>query len=235
MMARVKNTEVDAYIFIKENLKQLGWDTRNPSRNPSGEVYTQNECLNHDEIKKQLGTKKPENVIKLSETLFWIIEAKRDHKNLDQALFEAEDYAKLINESSIIKAVIISGVAGNQTDSFLIKSRYLKNGIFVPITINDKDISSLIPKEIAKSIIDSNNPSIKDLPVNESLFLSKAEKINQFLHIGAINKNDRARVMAALLLSLIDEVPPNIDSPPSILIEEINSRANRVLRQHGKS
>ena len=41
--------------------------------------------------------------------------------------------------------------------------------------------------------------------------------------------------MAALLLSLIDEVPPNIDSPPSILIEEINSRANRVLRQNGKS
>lgn len=235
MMVRVKNTEVDAYIYIKENLKQLGWDTRNPSRNPSGEVYTQNECLNHAEIKNQLGTKKPENVVKLSDSFLWIIEAKRDHKQLNQALSEAEDYANLINKSTILKTVIISGVAGNQADSFLIKSRYLLNGIFVPITINGKEISSLIPKEIAKSIITSNNPSIKDLPVNESLFLSKAEKINQILHLGAINKNYRARVMAALLLSLIDDVPPNIDAPPSILIDEINSRANRVLKQHGKS
>ena len=54
-MAKSKDTEVDSYIFIKENLKSLGWDTRNPARNPHGEVYTQNECFNHPEIKKRLG------------------------------------------------------------------------------------------------------------------------------------------------------------------------------------
>ena len=40
---KVNATEVDAYIFIKENLKELGWDVRNPSRHQSGQVYTQNE------------------------------------------------------------------------------------------------------------------------------------------------------------------------------------------------
>ena len=30
-MSAPRDTEVDAYIFIKENLKQLGWDTRSPS------------------------------------------------------------------------------------------------------------------------------------------------------------------------------------------------------------
>lgn len=233
-MSKPKNTEVDAYIFIKENLKNIGWDVRNPSRNPSGEVYTQNECLSHPEIKKFLVNLKPENVVKLSEKYYWVIEAKREHQQLDQALSEAEAYAKKINKSKLIKAVIISGVAGNQTDSYLIKSLFLKNRKFVSITINDKEISSLISKEIAKSILETNNPAIKDIPINEALFLSKAEKINQILHIGAINKNYRARVMAALLLALIDEIPPNIDAPPSILIEEINSRAKRVLKQHGK-
>jgi type I restriction-modification system DNA methylase subunit len=40
--------------------------------------------------------------------------------------------------------------------------------------------------------------------------------------------------MAALLLSLIDEVPPNIDAPPSVLIDEINSRAKRILKKESK-
>lgn len=233
-MAKSKDTEVDAYIFIKENLKTLGWDTRNPARNPNGEVYTQNECFHHAELKKRLGNLKPENVIKLSEKNFWVIEAKRTHKQLDQALSEAKDYADIINKSNSIKSVIVSGVAGNQTDGYLIKSRFLKNGKFVPITINGREISSLVSKEIAKHLLVSKNPKIEDVPINEELFLSKAEKINQILHLGAINKNYRARVMAALLLSLIDEVPPNIDAAPSVLIDEINSRAKRVLKKQGK-
>ena len=43
MAHKPRDTEVDAYIFIKETLKALGWDVRNPERVPSGQVYTQNE------------------------------------------------------------------------------------------------------------------------------------------------------------------------------------------------
>lgn len=59
------STEVDAYIFIKENLRTLNWDTRNPQRVSSGQVYTQNECLSHIEIKRLLGLERPENVSRL--------------------------------------------------------------------------------------------------------------------------------------------------------------------------
>ena len=83
---KVNATEVDAYIFIKENLKELGWDVRNPSRHQSGQVYTQNECLSHPEIKATLVLQKPENVVKITDTVFWVIEAKREHRQLEQAL-----------------------------------------------------------------------------------------------------------------------------------------------------
>lgn len=36
-------TEVDAYVFIKNNLRAIGWDTRNPLRVALGQVFTQNE------------------------------------------------------------------------------------------------------------------------------------------------------------------------------------------------
>ena len=94
MVAR--NSEIDAYIFIKENLESLGWNIKNPSRSDDGQVYTQGECLTHPELKKGLGQTKPENIIKLSETKFWVIESKKEHKQLNQALKEAREYAENI-------------------------------------------------------------------------------------------------------------------------------------------
>lgn len=231
---RPRNSEVDAYLFIRDNLKTLGWDVKNPDRSSTGQVYTQNECLSHPEIQKYLVQEKPENVIKISEKTFWVIEAKRDHKQLGQALEEAEYYAKKINKSSNIQVKIISGVAGNNNDGYFVKSRFFDGNKFLPIVINNKEISSLVSQEIARTLVETNSAEIADIPINENLFLTKAEKINEILHLGAINKNYRARVMAALLLALIDDTPPNVDASPSVLIRDINSRAEAVLKQQGK-
>ena len=86
-------TEVDAYVFIKRKLGELGWDTRNPERNPSGQVYTQNECLSNRHIKKQLKLDRPENIVKVTEKQLWVIESKRSHGQIDQAVAEAQQYA----------------------------------------------------------------------------------------------------------------------------------------------
>jgi len=231
---RARITEVDAYLFIKENLKAMGWDVRNPDRFPNGQVYTQNECLGHPEIHKYLKQEKPENVIKLSESTFWVIEAKREHRQLDQALSEAIEYAEKINHSRFIKVKIISGVAGNEADSYFIKSRFFNGREYLPIKINGKEISGLIPPDITKRLLETNSPEIEDFQIDENLFILKAEKINSILHLGAINKNYRAKVMAALLLSIIDETPPNIDASPTVLIQDINTRAKNVLQSQGK-
>lgn len=232
--SRPQNTEVDAYIFIKENLKELGWDVRNPLRVATGQVYTQNECLAEPEIKKSLNLDRPENIVKVTESIHWVIEAKRDHRQLEQAINEAEEYAVRINKSRSIKVKFITGVAGNAVDSYLITSKYLDGDKFVPITLNSKAITSLLSPEFTKQVL-KEGADIADVPIDEALFLSKAEKINKILHLGAINKNYRARVMAALLLSLIDDTPPNIDASPSVLIGDINNRARRILTQEGKS
>ncbi len=100
--------------------------------------------------------------------------------------------------------------------------------------MNGKEISGLLQKSVAQRILRENKPNLEDVLIDKALFLSKAEKINAILHMGAINKNYRASVMASLLLSLIDDTPPNRNSAPSVLIHEINSRAKRILKQDGK-
>src|SRR5205823_11826640 len=47
------------------------------------------------------------------------------------------------------------------------------------------------------------------------------------------NKDQRARTMAALLLSVIEE-PPNLDTGLQVLIGEINARSRNELTKNGK-
>lgn len=233
-LPKPKNSEVDAYLYIKETLKTVGWDVRNPARHPTGQVYTQSECLSHPEIRQFLGLQKPENVVKVTDTVFWVIEAKREHRQLDQATEEAEGYAREINQSKNLKVRFISGVAGNESDGYLVRTRFLVNGKFHPIKINGREISAPLSPQIARLVLETGC-DIQDLPIDEKLFLSTAEKINEYLHLGAINKSQRATVMAALLLALIDETPPNIDAKPKVLIGDINARAKAMLENQGKS
>ena len=95
-----RNSEVDAYTYIKEELEKLGWIVKNPARVIDGEVYKQNEVLSNKELKKFLVRDMPEAVVKLNETEFWIIESKRNRENIEQALDEAKNqYAKKSNNS----------------------------------------------------------------------------------------------------------------------------------------
>jgi type I restriction enzyme M protein len=229
------STEVDAYAFIKSELKALGWDVRNPATNPKGQVYTQNQCLSNPEIKKYLDKKRPENIVKVTETSLWVIEAKSERTAIDQALDEAENYyAKRLNQSKVFQVRFISGVAGNDADTYIIKSKFLENGVFKPIILNDKETSGLLSPEIATRLIQANLATIVDVPVNLSFFLTKAHKINEILHSGGFNINDRARIMAALLLSTIEGNLSSLTSTPTVLIEDINTRAKHALTGQGK-
>lgn len=227
-----KDSEVRAYAFIKENLKLLGWDTRNPERSPTGQVWTQHEALSNDILKKGLGRVVPENVIKVGERHFWVLEAKPDHKDINLAVKEAKEYAeKLIAKG--VKAHIISGVAGNDADLYLVRTEARKDGKWHPVKLNQTVATGLLNQELAQRVF-RDGPEIKEVPVNEAMFLAKAEKINEILHLGAINLNYRARVMSALLLAMIHQSPINLDDDPMLLIKSINDRAAAVLKSQGK-
>src|SRR3712207_41779 len=73
-------------------------------------------------------------------------------------------------------------------------------------------------------------------PIDEKSFLSRAEHINEILHLGAVNPHQRASVMAALLLSTLSETGPNLNERNlSVLIGDINSRVASTLRSQGKA
>ena len=237
MSARAaRKTEVEAYGFINSELGQREWDTRSPSNTPPGHVYKQNQCLSDPEIRKWLESKKPENIVKVDETSLWVIEAKAKRTDIDKALDEAENYyAARLNKSDIYKVMFITGVAGNNDDGFIVKNRYYENGKYKPIIVNDKETTALLSRELALRIIKSGTATQKAFVIDRKLFMQKADTINEILHIGAVNINDRARVMAALLLSTMDDDDLNLNSKPKVLINDINARVESVLTDNGKA
>jgi type I restriction enzyme M protein len=235
-MKAARATEVDAYLFIKESLKQRGWDVRNPDRVPGiGQVYTQNECLAHPAISAALRLDRPENIVMVTDRIVWVIEAKRSHQQLDEAVSEAEEYARRILKGGKLTAAFISGVAGNEHDLFLVRNRMLVGNRYVQIKINDVEATALLSVSEVEQLLRTKRPNLDDPPIDERLFLSRAEHINEVLHLGAVNPHQRASVMAALLLSMIGETMPNVEErDTTVLIGDINARVRAVLRAQGK-
>ncbi len=231
-----RSSEFRAYPWILKKLKLRDWNTANPNRNPKGEVWTQNECLENLEISKALGTRKPENVVIISSTTFWTIEAKEGKTNIKTAVKEAQEYANSINNSSqLIKVPIATGVAGNDEDGYEVRHSYFKDRAWNPILVGRHPLQRMLSKKEALRIIDSSSPNLErpELSVSEAVQLSN--QINETLHLAKVGKEERALFVAILLLALHEDLSLEYRSDARIFISDINSRAEKVFRDTGRN
>ena len=246
--AKVTNTEVDAYTYIKQELETLGWNVKNPARVPDGEVYKQNEVLANPDFKAMIDKDRPEAVIILNSIDCWVIETKRDKKDIDKALDEAKNqYAQKINKSKKIKCILISGVAGNDTDGYIVRNQYLKNGIWNDVLFNGKEKNILLSKEQVSYLISNETFDWNEFPdLPEEKYISSAIDINEILHNAGINKflfegppgtgktesvKQIARILERELFivdfdSVIDSKLGQTSKNISLLFNEISSVAN---------
>lgn len=221
-------TEVHAYAHILKELdEKKAWE--------KNQIFTQDEVKKIKEIAKQLGKTKPENIVKISEKQYYVIEAKNKQKFLPKALKEAkEDYANVINKSRLVKAVFISGIAGNVEEGYACKSQYLHNGKWETVTENNFDVTSLLSKNQIERILQNNDPNLKNIEIGEDEFQIAANEINENLQENSIPKDTRAKFMAAILLALADGNDINLDEETILLVKSINSRVSFVLNKHDK-
>jgi type I restriction-modification system DNA methylase subunit len=232
------DSEFQSYTYIKNELKQRGWDTKNPNRDPEGHLYTQHECLENPEIGSMLERLTPEYVVKLREDAFWVIEAKPSVDDLEEAYLEAtEEYGERINKHKFIRAKVASGVAGNDIDRYVVKTGLWDESKkrFIPVVYDGREISSLLTVDLATKLIEQNSPVLKTYEINPQLFVDTAKYINEILHSASVPKEKRATVVASILLSMLGDTEPNYNEKnPQQFIDDINSRARNVLTRYGK-
>jgi len=227
--SKINRSEVNAYRFIYEELTaKKGWK--------KDQVYEQQECLKIKGIKESFGALKPENVVEIDTTRYYVVEAKNERKKLDQAIKEATEYSDLVNSKSNLRALFATGVAGNDVEGFVAKSAYLKNGRWETITENDIGLTSLLSKNQIELILRSDSAKIKDVEISSEEFFKVAGDINTILHDNSINKDYRARFISAILLALSDDTDINLNERnTSVLISLINAKVAAILNKHNKA
>lgn len=230
------DSEFRTYDYIRKVLKDLGWDTRNPAR--GGSVYTQHEFYGHDPLLADaLGRKSPENIVLVPYERFiryWIIEAKRSHRQLKQALREAKGYADKVNDRQQNAARFATGIAGTPDQSFYVETCYWDGEQWQEVQINDYETTGFLSPDQCLNILKRNDPNSAIFDDDPDRFLNKANAINKTLHDNQIPVGDRAGFMAALLLALAQDANLTIHSRPTALVREINGNIEDMLKHHGK-
>lgn len=156
-------------------------------------------------------------------------------KKINIALKEArEDYANKINKSNKIKALFITGIAGNDEEGYIAKSQFYQNGKWEDITENDVEITGLLSKKQVEDILEQKTAHLKDVEITEEEFLETAENINGILHENSINKDYRAKFISAILLAMTDGKEIDVTQECDVLIDNINSRVKAILKKHDK-
>ncbi len=234
-----RDSEFRAYIYIEQALKDLGWDTRNPVR--GGQVYTQGEFRKHDTLLTEaLGKKAPENTVLIPwnrEHVYWIIEAKRIHSQIKLATDEAKEYAERVNnldKNGGGGARFVTGFAGTPDSTFLVRTCYWNGKKWEEIVINNYETTGFLSLDQCHHVLTGNSHSIKHFDDDPERFLKKANAINTTFQANEIPVSDRARIMAALLLSLAKDGNMRISDRPSALVREINGNITDLLREHRK-
>lgn len=174
-------------------------------------------------------------MIKVKEDVFWVVEAKNTLDKIDTAFQEAVNYAKDINKSKIVSAFIVTGVAGNDDDGYLVKTATItKAGTIELVEYNSKQITGFLSPDQANYLVDNQTHILNELVTDEVVLLKIAERINEELHKASINKDLRATVMSSVLLAMVSDTLPNFNASPDVFIKDINNRAEDVLINHAK-
>lgn len=230
-----RETEFRAYIWIENRLQELGWDTRNPNRTPTGQVWSQQEVSEREDLREALGGQRPESVAILDANTFWMIEAKHDLSKLSLALEEAVEYAEALNGSvRPIRSPIASGVAGSEAAGFIVESKILIDGAWETVLEGEQPCSRLLSHAEIQRMVIRGLPQVipSYLSVSESVEL--AGKINAIMHSAKIELEKRALYVALLILALNQDASISYAANPQIFLDDINSRASRPFIECGR-
>lgn len=235
-VTKKQDSEYQSYTYIKNELRDKGWNISNPNRNSNGQLYTQHECLQNKEIAARWGKVHPEYVVKLTEDEYWVIEAKSTIEELNKAFDEAVWYGKLLNESELIQSMIVTGVAGNDSDKYLVRNGFWseEEKDFHIISYEGKEITSILTPDITKRLLIEKTPILREFDIPDNQLLKAADDINKKFNEAGIRKDKRSTIVATMLLSLLGETDPNYKATPEVFINDINIRAKDSLKNNDK-
>jgi hypothetical protein len=230
-------SEFRAYADTRDDLKSLGWNTASPGEHPQGQVYEQREYRHDGGLAEALGSTAPENVVVVDplKRIFWAIEVKRNHNDLEKAVDEARGYAEAISTVDGQDCPLYTGVAGSPIAGYVRRTYFRdKHGEHALVNFEGAPITALLSLEQALEIIEDDSPSLSDLELEDDVLLGVAKDINETLHAASVNKGERAAAVASILLTMSQGNLPSPHLDPQLYVDQINASAEAALSKSGQ-
>jgi type I restriction enzyme M protein len=198
-MAKRTRSESRTRYFIRTQAAKRGWSVHHPNKN--GDCLEEQEITNYF-VDIGLGLDKPDFLFLLNRLPCMIIEAKNEIAKIDLALQQAMEYAEKINRHSSDTIRIIVGVAGEEDFGFSVVVRFLKNGVWKPLTSLGYELTTIPSKQEVELALAADNATTSVTVPNSAEFIDAAIELSAILRLAKIEAPLRPKVIGAIVLAL---------------------------------
>ncbi len=221
MPIKPKRAESRCRYYIREQALKRGWNTAHPRQ--SGDFLEEQEIINFfPDI--NLGQDRPDFLLTIKGIPVAVIEAKNDSQKVDIALSEAIEYATKINLSGRHKVYIAIGAAGDESNGFSVKVKFLRDDdAWVYLTSKGFEITTIPSKrEVEIALMARDGSTTVDVP-SIAEFIDAAIELSSILRTAKVEAPLRPKVIGALTLAMyqgeIDFSETNVLNSINVLIE----------------
>lgn len=216
-----KRAESRARYFVRKTLQSKGWNINHLE--DGGDLLEEQEVISYFPG-IGLGAKRPDFLVCLNGNPAIVIETKNDFKKYNSAIDEAIEYCEIINSTQRYNVHIAIGVAGEDKSGYIVKIKYLKDGIWTLLTSRDNEVTALLSKTECANAIQADNSTLTVEIPSSGEFIDAAIEMSKVLRQAKIEPSLRPKVVGAVTTALYKG---EID----LLTEDPLSEINRLLSQ----
>lgn len=222
-MAKGKRAESRCRYLVREIAVQKGWDIRHPQK--GGQFLEEQEIADYFKD-TGLGKTKPDFLVCKNGLPIIVIEAKNEVRKIDTAVKEALEYADAINSHGKYHVSIAVGVAGEEDNGYLFRTKYYNGNDWVDLSSRGFVLTSFPSvSEIDTALITDNGTTEVSVP-KISDYISTAIELSSILRSAKIEPSLRPKVLGAVITALYQG---EIDLDNGKALESINELVSAAI------
>lgn len=225
MSKNSKRAESRCRYYVREQATRRGWNPAHPSK--GGNFLEEQEITNYfPDI--NLGLNKPDFLLSLNDWPIAIIEAKNEAGKIDKAISEAIQYAEEINHSQKYYIQFAIGAAGEESKGFVVETRFLMDGQWIPLTYKDFEITTIPSQsELQSALATQNGKTSVEIP-SAAEFIDAAIELSRILRTAKVEAPLRPKVIGALTLAIY-QGDINFTETEEDILEKINKLIKNAI------
>lgn len=220
-----RRAESRARYFTRKTLYSKGWNLEHPEQ--GGDLLEEQEAISFFP-NIGLGANRPDFLLCINGEPVAVIETKNEYSKYRDAINEAVEYCDIINSTNRYNIKIAIGVAGEDTNGYIVKVKFLKDGVWDVLTSRGNEVTAILSKTECIDAITADNSTLNITIPTSAEFIDAAIEMSKVLRLAKIEPSLRPKVVGAVTTALYQgEIDVLSDDP----LRDINMLLSQAITQ----